>query len=621
MSSWQERELTDLAMRTVESGSGDEPIAAEPRFPPPRAAIDGDASLGWIRRMRPVLAARKGAFAFALGCALLAMLAQVAAPRLIMAGIDAVLAGGEALAPFVWALAGVALLRGLMTWLHRDWLFRFAYDLEADLRVLLYAHMGRLSASFYDRVQSGELISRANSDIRSVQMYLTFGPLILLNLVSFAFAFALMLAVHVPLTLVALAPMPVVLYAGWRMRELLFPLSWMVQARQAALATLVEENVTGVRVVRSFAAEQQQLSAVARATRRLRWASVSQLGVRATYAALIENLPRLGMAGVLAYGGVLALRGEVTVGAVVAFSTYVVMLQAPFRMLGAIALMSQRAAASAGRMYEVLDQPPTVSEREDPVSIDRPRGAVTLRDVTFGYDADRRILHGLDLDVAAGETLALVGATGCGKSTVARLIARTYDVDSGQVAVDGDDVRDLSLPSLRATVGIVPDEPFLFSGSIRDNIAYGRPDASLEVVRAAAAAAQATEFIDRLPEGLDTPVGERGAALSGGQRQRVALARTLLVDPPVLILDDATSAVDAVVEERIHAALQERMVDRTTIVIAHRLSTIALAERVALIDRGRVVATGTHRELLDDERYAAVLARGMTTGATTGGAA
>lgn len=616
MTSALERDLASLVGRDGERHSPFEPAAATARYPPPPASVDPDTAKGWLQRIRPLVAARRRSLLVAVGCAFLALSAQIVAPRVIMAAIDDALvdAGGD-LAPFVWALVGLAVVRGAFTWAQRTNLFRFAFDLESDLRVLLYAHLGRMPFGFFDTVNSGELISRANSDVRAVQLFLSFAPLITMHLAGLVLAFALMLSVHVPLTLVAAAPLLGVLVAGARMRSRLFPLSWLVQARQAEVAGVVAENVSGVRVVRSFAAEQQQLSALAGAARRLRWASVRQLDVRAAYSPAIENLPRLAVVAVLGYGGWLVTRQQVTVGAVVAFAAYVGLLQPPFRMLGAVLMMAQRAAASARRIYELLDHAPAIHDRAEAVELRAPRGAVAFRGVRFGYDPDEPVLDGFELAVRPGETVALVGRTGCGKSTAARLIPRFYDVDAGAVLVDGYDVRDLTLPSLRAAVGVAFDEPFLFSGTLRENLAYARPGASDEEIRAAACAAQAAAFIEALPAGYDTPVGERGYTLSGGQRQRVALARTLLADPAVLILDDATSAVDAEVEEAIHGALHTRSSTRTTILITHRLSTIAFADRVVLIEDGKIAASGLHRDLLASEpRYAAVLDRGGVRG-------
>ncbi|MDQ3385282.1 MAG: ABC transporter ATP-binding protein/permease [Actinomycetota bacterium] len=627
MTSTVERDLRDLGRGGVAGGadrhghevphSPYEPLGVVPRHRPPKATIGSDPAVGWLRRMGPLLAARKLIFALSMAAALVAMLAQVAVPRVLMAGIDDALEGGEAdLMPFVWALLALATVRGAFTYAYRYHLYRIAYDLEFDLRLNMFTKLSQLSFSFYDRVQSGQLISRANSDIRSVQMFLTFAPLMVLQVVSFVFAFGLMLAVHVQLAIVALLPLPFVYLVGVRMRDLMFPISWIVQSRTADVATTVEENITGARVVKSFAAEVPQIAVLARGARRLRWAAIRQVDVRASYAPIMENLPRLGMAFVLLYGGILTIDGEVTIGTIVAFSTYVVLLQAPFRMLGFLMLLSQRAAASAGRIFEILDEVPTITDRPGAVDLVDPVGTIDLHEVTFGYGDGPRVLDRLDLHVEAGETVALVGRTGSGKSTLARLLTRFYDVDGGSVRIDGHDVRDLTLVSLRAQVAMVLDEPFLFSASVRDNIAYGRPDATDDQVRAAAVAADAARFIEALPLGYDTEVGERGYTLSGGQRQRIAIARTLLVDPKVLILDDATSAIDVHVEERIHRALHDLLAERTTLVIAHRLSTIALADRVLLLEGGRIVADGTHAELMASEpRYAEVLAHIAEAGA------
>jgi ATP-binding cassette subfamily B protein len=464
--------------------------------------------------------------------------------------------------------------------------------------------------AFYDRVQSGQLISRANSDIRSVQLYCTFAPLIALNAVSVIVAIVMMLTINVPLTLVALVTLPFTLALGVRLRNLLFPLSWIVQARAAEITTVVDENVQGVRVVKSFAAEGREITKLARAAQRLRWASVTQNDARAKYGPLMENLPRLGLAAVLLYGGILAIDGEVSIGGLVAFNAYVVLLQAPFRFLSTVLMLGQRASASADRIFEILDERSTVVDRPGAVDLMSTRGRVEFADVSFAYAGGPPVLDHFTLTIEPGETVALVGRTGSGKSTVIRVLMRFYDVTGGSVRIDGQDVRDLTQTSVRHRVGVVLDEPFLFSETIRANIAYGRPDASIDDIVHAAEAAQADGFVRELPAGYDTVIGERGYDLSGGQRQRIAIARTLLAEPTVLVLDDATSAVDVRVEEAIHEAMSERRAGRTTIVIAHRLSTIALADRVALLEDGRIVAEGRHADLLATEpRYAEVLAR------------
>jgi len=587
------------------------PDSVVPRYRGARATIDPDRSRSWLGRALPVVLAHKAMFITSLACTATALLLQTAMPRVVMAGIDRALVTRRAvLEPFVVALVALALLRAAVSFVSRYFLYRVAYEIEYDLRTIVYEHLTRLSFSFYDRVQSGQLISRANSDIRSVQMYLTFAPSILVQCLSAVFAFVMMLTIDVRLAIVAMITMPFVYLVGVGMRNRMFPISWVVQSRLADVATIVDENVNGVRVVRSFAAERQQLRQLNRAARRVEWAYVRDVDIRARWAPIVENLPRLGMALVLLYGGYLAVNGEVTVGAIVAFNTYILLLQAPFRMLGQLMMMGQRASASAHRIYEILDEAPEVVERPGAVDLVECRGAVDFDGVQFAYAGGPDVLDGFSVRVPPGETVALVGRTGSGKSTVARLLARFYDVTSGAVRIDGHDVRDLTLASLRAQVGIVLDEPFLFSVSIRDNIAFGRPGATEAEVEAAARAAGADEFIRDLPGGYDAVVGERGYTLSGGQRQRIAIARTLLVNPPILVLDDATSAIDVQVEQEIHVALRRLMEGRTTIIVAHRLSTISLADRVLLVEDGRLIADGTHAELLGTEpRYAEVLAQ------------
>ena len=579
-----------------------EPAPPVARYDPPVGRIRPDPSLGWIRRMQPVVWGHKRSFTVAMAMATVALLANVAIPAVVGSGIDEIRSDGGRVPAWVIALLVLAVVRAVFTYGYRSRLYKFAYAIEYDLRSSVFRHLASMSHGFYDKVQTGQLVSRANSDIRAVQMLLAFAPFMAMMMLTFVLAFAFMLTKHVLLTMVAVSTLPLVYYFGVKLRNVMFPLSWVVQGRLAEVATTVEENVTGVRVVKAFAGEQRQIDHLAHQARRLRWATVQVADARARYAPLMENLPRLGMALTLLYGGYLAIDGKVTVGTIITFSSYVLLLQAPFRMLGFFMIMSQRAAASAGRIFEILDTPAEITDRPGAIDLVDPRGRVDFDDVRFGYDTDgsdgASVLEGFDLHIAAGETVAVVGATGSGKSTVARLLLRFYDVADGAVRIDGHDVRDLTMASIRHHVGMVTDEPFLFSSSIRDNIAYARPDATDEQVEAAARAANAHDFVTDLAEGYDTVVGERGYTLSGGQRQRIAIARTLLADPAILVLDDATSAVDVRVEAEIHEAIRRVAASRTTIVVAHRLSTIALADRVALVDGGRVVAFDTHEALL-----------------------
>ena len=597
----------------VDASSPFVPIGVTPRYPPPRANIKPNSGGSWLGRILPVALSHKWIFSLSLIASFLGLVVQVLIPNEVRQAIDDGLGKGEDLTPFVEAIVILACFRLALNYASRRYMLKVAYRIESDLRNIIYEHLSRMSFQFYDRVQSGQLISRGNSDIRQVQMYLAMAPTVLVQCGVAVLAFALMLSINVPLALVAMSTIPFVVVVAVRMRRYMFPVAWLTQARLAEVATVVDENVGGVRVVKSFAAEKDQLDNLTASARRVEWSYVKDADIRAHWAPVIENLPRLGQALVLLYGGFLAIRGEATVGDIVAFNAYVLMLQPPFRQLGMILMMGQRAAASAQRIYELLDERATVVDRPGAVDLIECAGDVRFDDVSFAYSTGAQVLSGFDLHVKPGETVAIVGRTGAGKSTAVRLLARLYDVTAGAVRIDGRDVRDLTLPSLRHNIGMVLDEPFLFSTSIRDNIAYGRPDASVDDVVAAARAAGADPFIRGLPDGYDTVVGERGFTLSGGQRQRIAIARTLVVNPPILVLDDATSAIDVQVEQRIHSALRTLMAGRTTLIIAHRLSTISLADRIALMEDGRVIAEGTHAELLAGEpRYVEVLAQTET---------
>jgi ATP-binding cassette subfamily B protein len=590
-----------------------EPIATEARYRAPKATISPDQKKSWLRRALPLVLAHKGMFITSLVLSFVGLIIQVQIPKLLQDAIEnSVVTHRASLHTYIVAMVALAVVAGIAGYISRYFLMRTAYEIEFDLRNIIYAHLAKMSFPFYDRVQPGQLISRANSDIRSVQMYLTFAPSILVQCSVALVAFGYMLSISVPLALVAMIPMPFVYFVGVQMRKRMFPVSWLIQARLADVATIVDENTNGVRVVKSFAAEQRELTSLAKATDRLQWSYIKDADIRANFTPTVQNLPQIGLSLVLLFGGWLALRGSLPVAAIISFSLYIVMLQAPFQMLGMIIMMGQRAAASSKRIYEILDEQPTIVDRPGAVDLVGCRGDVRFDSVKFKYSEDNPlILDNFNLHIPPGQTVALVGRTGSGKSTVARLLARFYDVTGGRVLIDGKDVRDLTLASVRGNVGIVLDEPFLFSVSIRDNIAYGAPTADIDDIVAAARAAGADEFIRELPEGYDTIVGERGYTLSGGQRQRIAIARTLLVNPPILVLDDATSAIDVQVELTIHGALRRLMEGRTTLIIAHRLSTISLADRVLLMDQGRIVADGTHAELMDRvPLYAEVLAQG-----------
>jgi ATP-binding cassette, subfamily B, bacterial len=585
------------------------------KYPGPRNEISRDKSLPWWRRVLPVIQSHRLTFITAIVLSFMSLIFQVLVPNMLSNDIDHTFVKHlVSLHSDVISIVIVGVLAGVSGIISRQYLYYTAYNVEADLRSLIYEHLTWLSFSFYDRVQSGQLISRANSDIRSVQMYSIFAPLILVQCCIGVVAFGFMLSINWVLALIAMVVMPILYVVGIKMRRVMFPISWITQARLAEVATIVDENVNGVRVVKSFAQEEAEIDRLADAAEGVAWAYIKDANIRAIWSPWVQNLPQLGLALVLLCGGWMVLHGDLQYPDILAFSLYLLMMQAPFMMLGQLVMMGQRAKASAGRIFEILDENPEIVERPGAYDLVNVQGAIDFNHVTFTYDNGAEILKDFDAHISPGETVAIVGRTGSGKSTVARLLTRFYDVTEGSVTVDRHDIRDVTLTSLRENVGVVLDEPFLFSISIRDNIAYGLPDAPLDAIEAAARAANADEFIVRLPEGYDTVVGERGYTLSGGQRQRIAIARTLLLNPPILVLDDATSAIDVHVESGIYEALRELLTQRTTIVIAHRISTIALASRVLLLDEGRVVASGTHEELLNNvPLYSEILAQ-TTTG-------
>ncbi len=590
--------------------------ASDPRYrsadaPPPQARVHPDPAKGWFWRLWPLLAARRWLLLAALGFGTLMIAGGVAFPRIVMSAIDLSLTErSQPISKFAWILVAIALVQGLSSVVFRYSVQKVSLLMEYDLRAGIYEHMQGLSFSFYDRAQTGQLISRANADIRAIQMFLAFAPLMGLTAVSFAGSLAVMLTISPLLTLIALIPIPGVYFAGMKMRGKLFPISWLISARMAEVATIVEESVAGVRIVKSFAAEKHRIGLLAQAAERLRWVALKQVIIRSGFAPLMESLPRVGRALVLLAGGWMAIQGSLSIGALVAINMYFAGLQAPFMIIGFLLIMSERAAASSQRIYAIFDEVSEIQDREGAEDLEISQGRVEFENVSFGYADGDDVLTDLDLKIEPGEAVALVGRTGCGKSTLMRLLPRFYDVRQGAIRIDGVDVRDVRVESLRCEIGLVLDEPFLFSESIHDNIAYARPDATRYEVEEAARRADAHRFVIELENGYDTVIGERGYTLSGGQRQRIAIARTLLANPRILVLDDATSSLDVKVEQQIHDALRTLFEGRTTLIIAHRLSTIALAQRVVLLEQGRIVADGTHEELLRSvPAYAEILTR------------
>ena len=562
--------------------------------------------LGFLRPYRRGVIVSFVLAAFAMG-------AGVLIPYLVGRTVNEIDNGGVNLWPLALAVVAAGVFRLAFSVSRRLVAGRVSLGVEYDLRNRMYEHLHSLELAFFDGQQTGQLMSRATVDLQSVRFFLGYGLIFILqSAITIVIAAGVMLVVDPGLAAIALAPMPFVIWVSFRYGRRNRPAQQEVQQRIAELTAEAEENISGVRVVKAFAQEERQLRRFSRAVARVFDQSMVSTRLRAFYGPFIGFLPQLGLAAVLFVGGRQAINGSLDVGDFVAFYGYVLMLTSPMRMLGIALGMAQRAVASGARVFELLDRRPELTAPADAPPLPAGDGRVELRGVSFGYGEGEPVLRDVDLEVEAGRTVALVGPTGSGKTTLVMLIPRLYDVDEGTVLVDGVDVRTVDPSSLRREVAVVSDDAFLFSASLRDNITYARPDASDEAVLDAVRRAGLAEVVDELPDGLDTFVGERGLTLSGGQRQRVAIARALIAEPRILILDDATSSVDASTENRIKAALREVMEGRTTFVIAHRLSTISLADEVAVIEDGRVAARGTHGDLLEDSAlYREIAEKGL----------
>ncbi|MEW2415011.1 ABC transporter ATP-binding protein [Streptomyces sp. NPDC046866] len=564
---------------------------------------------GWGRRLAAYTWRYRLNVLLALGSSLAGMAVMALVPLVTKVIIDDVIGDrSKPMAPWAALLIGAALLVYVLTYVRRYYGGRLALDVQHDLRTDMYDTIARLDGRRQDELSTGQVVGRATSDLQLIQGLLFMLPMTIGNFLLFGISLAVMLWLSPLLTLIALLMAPALWFIAKRSRKKLFPATWWAQGQAAAVAGVVDGAVTGVRVVKGFGQEEQETGKLRAAGRRLFAGRMRTIRLNSRYTPALQAVPALGQVAMLALGGWMATRGQVTLGTFVAFSTYLAQLVGPVRMLAMVLTVGQQARAGVERVFELIDTEPVIREGTVELPADAP-ATVEFDDVVFGYDPARPVLDGFSLSVAEGETVAVVGASGSGKSTVSLLLPRFYDADRGTVRVGGHDVRELTYDSLRAAIGLVPEDSFLFSDTIRANIAYGRPEAGEEEIRAAARAAQAEGFITALPAGYDTKVGEQGLTLSGGQRQRLALARALLTDPRLLLLDDATSAVDARVEHEIHEALRAVMAGRTTLLIAHRRSTLALADRIAVLDRGKLADIGTHEEL---ERRSALYRRLLT---------
>jgi len=564
-----------------------------------------------LRFLKPYRRAVGWSFVLAFG----AMGMTVLIPYLTGRAIDAIrIHHRHTLITWVIAIGVAGILRLGLSAARRLVAGRVSLGVELDLRNILYRHLQRLELGFFDRQQTGQLMSRATVDLQAVRFFLGYGLIFIAqSLLSIVLAGVAMFLIRPELAALALASVPFVVLIAFRYGKRSRPALQEAQQRIGELTADAEESVSGVRVVKAFAQEERQLDRFRHSVQRVFDQQILAIRIQALYGPIIGFLPNLGLAAILLVGGREVINGSLTVGQFTAFYAYLLMLISPMRTLGYMLSAAQRATASGARIFQILDREPEITSPPQAPELPAGPGRVSLSGVGLTFEGSpRAALHDVELKIAAGRTLALVGAMGSGKTALVSLLSRLYDVTTGSVMIDGADVRSVDLVSLRRAIAVVTDDPFLFSATVHDNVAYARPEATREEVEKAARAAQADGFIGQLPEGYDTLVGERGMTLSGGQRQRIAIARAILADPRILILDDATSSVDATTEQSIKEALGEVMAGRTTIIIAHRLSTIALADEIVVLEDGHVAAHGSHEELLgESELYREIVEKGM----------
>ena len=528
------------------------------------------------------------------------MVCTLALPYITRLVIDDVILAGDRskLVPLIGVTLVIITLRFILNVCRRVWAGRISLGVEFDLRDAVFSHVQRLSFAFFDRMPVGQLMSRATNDLQVVRFFLGYGIVFMfMNALQLVLITVVLFWMNAELAAVAMLVGPGLLLVATRYSRRSAPVRLDVQQKAGEVAQAAEESVAGLRVIKAFGREDYRTDQFADVSMQAFRRNMDAARLESFYSPLLTFLPILGLAVVLALGGTMVINHELNLGQFVQFYLYLALLMGPFRIIGTLIGNAQRAVAGGERIFEILDAVPDVAAPTDPGPLPPGPGEVRFEDVWFAYTPGRDVLKGIDLTIPGGATVALIGTTGAGKSTLTELVPRYYEVTGGRVLIDGTDVREIPLNELRRAIGVVSQEPFLFSTTVRENIAYGRPDATDDDVRAAARMARADAFIEALPDGYDTVVGERGYTLSGGQRQRLAIARAVITDPRILILDEATASVDASTEREIQDALRTVMAGRTTIIIAHRLSTIRLADELIVIDGGTIAARGRHADL------------------------
>jgi len=541
----------------------------------------------------------KTEFVISLVAMLFTVFLSLIPPQLFRLVVDDAILIGDSRKLIIYSSAIIALFlfMGIFGYIRRYYAQKLSQKVLYDLRNDIYSHLMNMSFSFFDRRRTGQLLSRVTSDVENIRFMLSMGFIMMIySVLSISLTFTILCSMNLFLAVIVSIPFPFLLYGAYRYNKIVRPKFYEIRTQFGKLTSIIQQNITGSAVVKAFNAEELEIKRFAEKNEEYLRMNINVAKVRAKYMSALIFI--VGVSALLVFwaGGILTIQGVITLGTLIAFYGYIMQLVMPARFLGFLVSFYSQAMAAGERILEILNEKPTVVEKPDAIELPPIKGNIKFENVSFKY-GDKWILKNVSFEIPAGKTVVILGTTGAGKSTILKLIPRFYDVTEGRILIDGYDIRDVKLESLRKQIGIVPQDIFLFSGTIRENIAYGKPDATEEEIIRAAKLANIHDFIVSLPNKYDTIIGERGVTLSGGQRQRVAIARAILTDPRILILDDATSSVDVKTEYEIQKALEQVLKGRTSIIVTQRMSVVKKADMIIVLDRGRVVGIGTHDEL------------------------